>query len=443
MQKPITLKEYEKISTNDSRLACCDVKKLERYLDKTGFKNALKISANEIKAKYHVGVVKFKNTQFEILPKLIANSDNKNILKNLIFMLSYTKKLDIKTSDSVVLSQSKNPFLEVLIAEFANSLFDVLKRLTPKSYIREEENLNYLKGKLKFTENIRYNCANQAKFFCEYDEFSEECILNQLFYFVANCLYTISSNNRNKTVLKQIIDYFNGIKLIRFDRFKCQKIHLTRNQKLFEKPFKLAKMFVENSSVDLSKNKFENITMLWDMNKLFEEFIYQIIRKNKETLGISNVFFKKKKRLLVNLNNNEKRGKTEVDIMVEKTDETNKNKTKKKIIIDTKYKKFTEFEDVASDDIYQVCNYYILHNEKNNIVEKAILLYPKYENFKVTSINQYCINSENPFPVHFMSINLMLHDLRKDLQNGLHSGKENNSVVLERLKNIIDNKTNS
>ena len=431
MQNLITLKEYEKISTNDERLDCCDVKKLELYLNKTGFQNALKISANEIKAKYHVGVVKFKNTQFEILPKLIATKEdgNENILKNLIFMLSYTKKLDIKTSDNAILSKSKNPFLEILIAEFANSLFDALKRLTPKSYIREEENLNYLKGKLKFTENIRYNCANQAKFYCEYDEFSEECLLNQLFYFVANCLYIISTNNRNKTTLKQIIDYFCDIKLIRFDRHKCAKIHLNRNQKMFEKPFNLAKMFVENSSVDLSKNKFENITMLWDMNKLFEEFIYQTIKRNKEKLGIEKVFFQKKKRLLKTENGT--RRDTAVDIMVEKKAENNKNKS---IIIDTKYKKLTGFDDVANADIFQVCAYCVLH--KN--IEKSILLYPQYENVQSITIDENKINSDvetTQFPVHFMSINLMMDDLRKDLQKGFTENSQ--SDIIKRLKKII------
>ena len=56
-----------------------------------------------------------------------------------------------------------------------------------------------------------------------------------------------------------IIDYYCNIKLVRFDKFKADKIKLTRSQELFKKPFKLAKMFVENSSVDLSKNNFENI----------------------------------------------------------------------------------------------------------------------------------------------------------------------------------------
>ena len=290
MSESIVVKEYSK----NIKINGCDLSKLHHYLECQHLDSALKVTPNGIETTSWVGVIKCKNTHLQILPKLIYTKeyeedyDNKtkeetisNILKNLIFMLSYTKKLDIKTSNDAKLLTSKNPFIEILIREYAKSLFECLKRLTPKKYVREEDNLNYLKGKIKFTENIRYNSSNFAKFYCEYDEFSENNILNQLFLFVSTCLYNISNDSYNKKTLKFIINYYSDIKLVRFDRFKVEKIKLSRNQELFKKPFNLAKMFVEKTSVDLSKNKFENITLIWDMNKLFEEFVFEIMKKNE------------------------------------------------------------------------------------------------------------------------------------------------------------------
>lgn len=347
MAKPIIVKEYSKVEINDSYLD-----KLQAYLKCQKLESALKVTRHGIKTKSWVGVIKYKNLHLEILPKLIsedANNDKKIseeerniILKNLIFMLSYTKNLDIKTNDNAKLSTEKNPFIEILIREFATSLFEALKRLTPKRYVREEENLNYLKGKIKFSENIRYNCTNQAKFYCEYDEFSENNLLNQLFLFVSICLYNISNNSNNKKTLKFIINYYSDISFVRFDKFKVRKIKLTRNQELFKKAFNLAKMFVEQTSVDLSKNKFENITLVWDMNKLFEEFIFELIkRKIPECEAIA----QKPKRLLKR--ENVIRRDTRIDILIQNP----------QVIIDTKYKKFTDFDDISSADIYQVTTY--------------------------------------------------------------------------------------
>lgn len=396
MAEPIVVKEYSKKILKD-----CDLEKLHNYLECQKLTSALKVTHNGIETTSWVGVIKYKNTHFQILPKLICNNgDKENILKNLIFMLSYTKKLDIKTSNEARLSTAKNPFIEILIREYAKSLFECLKRLTPKKYIREEDNLNYLKGKIKFTENIRYNNSNQAKFYCEYDEFSENNILNQLFLFVSTCLYNISNDSYNKKTLKFIMNYYADVKLVRFDRFKAEKIKLSRNQELFKKPFNLAKMFVEKTSVDLSKNKFENITLIWDMNKLFEEFIFEIMKKNESEFGWT-FTAQKGKRLLAGDDN--KKRNTYVDIFAEKG--------KDKIILDTKYKIFTGTDDFSNADVFQVSTYCLLHN-----ADKAVLIYPRW-NKEVPNVPSFKLNTdEKDIKINFKTIDLCYTNLKQHLE---------------------------
>ncbi len=403
MAEPIIVKEYSK----NIKIKDCNLNKLHHYLKCQHLDSALKITPNDIETTSWVGVIKYKNTHFQILPKLICNSDNKeNILKNLIFMLSYTKKLDIKTSNEAKLSTAKNPFIEILIREFAKSLFECLKRLTPKRYVRKEDNLNYLKGKIKFSENIRYNNSNQAKFYCKYDEFSENNILNQLFLFVSTCLYNISNDNYNKKTLKFIINYYADIKLVRFDKFKIRKIRLSRNQELFKKPFNLAKMFVEKTSVDLSKNKFENITLIWDMNKLFEEFVFEIMKKFEDKLECKLVAQKGRKLLK---NDTNKKRNTFVDIMVEKSN----GEELERIVLDTKYKKFASFNDFSNSDVFQVSTYCLLHNAHH-----AILLYPKYNNYQPDKDFELNVDKEieRKYKIDFKTINLQYENIGKNLE---------------------------
>lgn len=429
MAEPIVVKEYSK----NIKIKDCDLGKLHHYLECQHLDSALKVTPSGIETTSWVGVIKYKNTHFQILPKLIYTKEynedydektkeetKSNILKNLIFMLSYTKKLDIKTSNDAKLLTSKNPFIEILIREYTKSLFECLKRLTPKKYVREEDNLNYLKGKIKFTENIRYNSSNQAKFYCEYDEFSENNILNQLFLFVSTCLYNISNDSYNKKTLKFIMNYYSDIKLIRFNRFKAEKIRLSRNQELFEKPFKLAKMFVEKTSVDLSKNKFENITLIWDMNKLFEEFVFEIMKKFEGELGCKLVA-QKGRRLLKN--DTSKKRNTFVDIMVEKGD----GDELERIVLDTKYKKFVSSDDFSNTDVFQVSTYCLLHKAKH-----AILLYPKWD----TSAPEknFHLNIDNPgesdiYQIDFKTINLQYDYIGK---------KENLESIKEDIKRILN-----
>ena len=439
MTEPIEIKEYKE--KRKSELQDLDLTGLRKYLKRQKLEKVLDVYADSIKANSWVGVIKYKKTTIQILPKLISPNGDKEdykgdkeiILKNLIYMLSFTKKLNIKTNEVAKLSKEKNPFLEILIREYANSLFECLKRLTPQKYIREENNLNYLKGKIKFSENIRYNCSNSAKFYCEYDEYSENNILNQLFLFVSTCLYYITNNGYNKKTLKLIMNYYSDIELVRFDKFKANKIKLSRNQELFKKPFMLAKMFIENATIDLTNTKIENIILLWDMNKLFEEFVFELLKRNENYFCDWKFTAQKGKYLFKN--NNDKPRMTNVDIYAEN------NETNEKVIIDTKYKKFETLDDVANSDIYQVTTYCLLHR-----ANKGILLYPQWkdnkenqkdnENKENKKEESYFLNTnEKELKVGFKTINLKQKDLKSYVEciNLLNSKKSFIDMINEFL----------
>ena len=422
--------------------------RFKNYLIKQNLSGAIAFHDGYIKTSSYVGVIKYKNFQLDIFPKLLGKfeekantqqseaeedneetsklseseckslSDNKvveQITKNLIYMLSLTKKLDVKYSEHANINCCKNPFLEVLIRDYAQSLFECLKRLTPRNYVREEDNLNYLKGKLKFTENIRYNCANKAKFYCEYDEFSENNELNRLFLFVSKCLFNVSKDSKNKQILSFIMNYFCGLPLVKTDRYKAEKIILTRNQKLFEHPFKLAKMFLNNISVDISQNKIENITLLWDMNKLFEEFVYEVLRKGCTKYTPT---AQKNQKLLKNPDTNRSKGNTYVDIYLEKEN--------KKIILDTKYKLST----LDNSDIYQVCTYCLLHDTDN-----SILIYPK----KINNDKEgFFIRHEKEYQLDMVKTNKEIYINRIYVDVSNENLKDIVSSVKNQFENIID-----
>jgi len=368
---------------------CDKRKKFRSFLEKSDLTKCLSVSDRAVYPTSWVGSICYGKRQVEILPKLLSNKTAKlkdgdefrenedklknqenqqHILDNLIFMLSYTRKLNIKVAKDASLSQSPNPFLEILIKEFAVSLFEALKRQTPRAYMRQEENLNYVKGKIQITANISYNSCNRAKFFCEYDEFSEDNQLNRLFLYVATMLSSLTQNRRTKQILTHIRNYYCDVSPVCFTKEQAKKIILSRSQQIFVKPMQLALMFIEHASVDMSNHRINSIALLWDMNKLFEEFIYEVMRRH---CGKNyQVRYQHGKRLLKDVETSRKRRDTFVDIFVECDD-------KRVIIVDTKYKKFFGISDIANSDIYQVSTYCLLHGSK-----KAVIIYPQWDEQK-------------------------------------------------------------
>lgn len=434
--KFITIIEYQTEQDIKEKLSSTYRNFLQEYLEKQKnddlLQNVFTFTSKGIKANHYVGVLRYKNYQFEILPKLLkkdnpSEKEQKDILKNLLYMLSITRKLDIKESEIAKISKSKNPFLEILIKIYANSLFECLKRFVPKNYVTEEDNLNFLKGKLLFSKHIIKNSVNQAKFYCQYDDFSENNLLNQLFYYVSRMLYFVSNDNENKRILKFIADFFCDIDFKNINIYKIKNLKLTRNQTAFQKPFDLAKMFLENSSVDMNQHKIKTISLLWDMNKLFEEFIFEFIRRNKDEINeeignkkIEGIKYQKGKRLLYCEQEKQYYGNTFVDIFLETSND--------KIIIDTKYKinegKFGEF---ANSDIFQMITYETIHNSQN-----AILIYPTVEINK-ENIHKYKLCEDKTSKEHYISTATMY------LGYNLQESKE---FLIKRLSEILNQAIN-
>ena len=78
MAEPIVVKEYSK----NIKIKDCDLGKLHHYLECQHLDSALKVTPSGIETTSWVGVIKYKNMHFQILPKLICNNgDKENILK--------------------------------------------------------------------------------------------------------------------------------------------------------------------------------------------------------------------------------------------------------------------------------------------------------------------------------------------------------------------------
>ena len=213
------------------------------------------------------------------------------------------------------------------------------------------------------------------------------------------------------------MNYYSDIELVRFDKFKANKIKLSRNQELFKKPFMLAKMFIENAIIDLTNTKIENIILLWDMNKLFEEFVFELLKRNE-----SDWKFTAQKGKYLFKNNNDKPRMTNVDIIAKKGEE--------KVIIDTKYKKFETLDDVANSDIYQVTAYCLLHG-----AGKGILLYPKWDKTEHQKEGYY-LNSD---VIKDLKINFKTVNLKKDLREEL---KKKDNKIIGDLKKLFETEVN-
>jgi len=390
----ITLKEYQSTKTLNPKLKLTtkDILEIDK-LNKLAKAKIFEIKPNNhIQATQFVGIVKINNKNIQVLPKIIWENTNQ-IVKNLLYMLSYTKKLSIKESDIAQLGIVKNLF-EVFVYIFAKELLKLLQTWVKKNYHLLQDNLSFLKWKILFSQHIKHNIVNKSKFFVEYENMDENILLNQFFKSCAKKLLKFTSSSENYKLLKKIIFILQDVDDVIFPHpASLAKIKFTRQNKNYQNVFKLWKLLYFGNSSDFSRNSFDNFSLLFDMNILFEEFIGEFIKQHKQqinpeiekvSLQVANkyVFENKKFRL-------------KPDIVIDFAD-------KNRIIIDTKYKKLDTNKPYAwvnPSDIYQMFMYglrYFSTEEKN-----IILLYPKYNE---TVQHQYI--SEEKIKIFIRTIDL-------------------------------------
>ena len=166
--------------------------------------------AVSIKATSYVGIIKVGKKNIQIIPKLSKDNTEGNgyitqSIRNLLFLLSYTKKIKIKETNLSSLKTNKDNIYEILVYLFAKNLLEIIKRNVNKQYISREDNLNFIRGKLKISNHLKINSARGHKFYLEFDDFCEDNIINQIFRYTIDYLAKSTTSNSNlKGILKQM-----------------------------------------------------------------------------------------------------------------------------------------------------------------------------------------------------------------------------------------------
>lgn len=157
--------------------------------------------------------------------------------------------------------------------------------------------------------------------------------------------------------------YFPEIKEISINKDSFNKIRLTRKTREYTKALAIAKMLILNYSPDISLGDENMLALLFDMNKLWEKYIYRKLKaKENENLSVSyqaQDLFWESKRIYP-------------DIVIKRLkDNANNEDDSELYIIDTKWK-LIDVNKPSDDDLKQMYVYNMYWNSP-----RSMLLYPK------------------------------------------------------------------
>jgi 5-methylcytosine-specific restriction enzyme subunit McrC len=143
----------------DNLVRFASYEKNYRYLDIAQGGKALKI-------KNYVGTITTKDgTVIEILPKIYGSKDDTQTKQVLIKMLKTLKNLPFKVTNKAILNTKNMSIFEIFISMFADELSALIKKGIKSDYIQTEENLHFLKGKIKLDTHLKQNLFHKERFY--------------------------------------------------------------------------------------------------------------------------------------------------------------------------------------------------------------------------------------------------------------------------------------
>lgn len=398
MKKEFILKEFEylqyKDNTKDNFIKKDIFDSLEKFvLENEKTAQYLKITTKSgfgkvLQAQNYVGVIQTKDgTTIEILPK-IKNATTEKSKDILIKMLKTLKNSPFKNLSVANLKSSKIPLFEIFISMFLEELTVLVRNGIKSDYIIKEENLKFLKGKLKISEQIKYNTIHKERFFVQYEEFISNRVENRLIKTTLQFLYNKSKLNKNQQRIREFLFVFDEIEISHNIKTDFSKIKLNRQMKDYEQVLLWCKTFLLENSFSPYKGNDIAFALLFDMNLLFESFVYSYLKKSSNFQDIKS----QDKTHHLAYENGIGRFRLKPDIVINGG----------KIIADTKWKILSEdkaYNGVLQDDMYQLYAYCTKYDN----CEKIYLIYP-FDELIIKNSYNYFKNKELKLDILFFDV---------------------------------------
>ena len=398
MRKEFILKEFEylqyKDNTKDNFIKKDIFDSLEKFvLENEKTAQYLKITTKNgfgkvLQAQNYVGVIQTKDgTTIEILPK-IKNATTEKSKDILIKMLKTLKNSPFKNLSVANLKSSKIPLFEIFISMFLEELTVLVRNGIKSDYISKEENLKFLKGKLKISEQIKYNTIHKERFFVQYEEFISNRVENRLIKTTLQFLYNKSKLNKNQQRIREFLFVFDEIEISHNIKTDFSKIKLNRQMKDYEQVLLWCKTFLFENSFSPYKGNDIAFALLFDMNLLFESFVYSYLKKSSNFQDIKS----QDRTHHLAYENGIGRFRLKPDIVINGG----------KIIADTKWKILSEdkaYNGVLQDDMYQLYAY----GTKYDNCEKIYLIYP-FDELIIKNSYNYFKNKELKLDILFFDV---------------------------------------
>ena len=243
-----------------------------------------------ITIRNYVGLIQIKNGyQVQILPKIsfgeyndVGNQETKKVF---LRMLKSMKNFPSKSFNDASLKIDKMNLYEVFINMYLKEVRQLIKKGIKSAYIRQEDNLNYYKGKLLTSQHFKTNIVHKERFYVTYDEFNPNRVENKLVKATLLKLQKLTTSSENSKEIRQLLTSFEMIDTSINYIADFSKIRINRNNIDYEMIMQWSKVFLLNKSFTTFSGNNNSRALLFPMEKVYESYVAKYLKKILREVG--------------------------------------------------------------------------------------------------------------------------------------------------------------
>lgn len=335
-----------------------------------------------LKARQMVGTIAAPGCSLEILPKVdpqAPTEDAPTVRRRLVALLDLALDLGIGEGGTLSMAHNAESLLEILIRLFADQLLAETRMGLPRQYVDCEEDLPVLRGRLNVARQFTIHAVRPDRLACRYDALSSDTALMQVMAASVVFLRKHARAAATQRMLDELRFVFSDVSLVPLSMLPWNRVRIDRTSRRWENLFRLARLLVhrEWQTTSHQANADDGITLLFPMEKLFEDAVATLLRRALASApwarGIDVVTQGGARRCLGDWNET---GVAEGKHFATFPDIQLKRGSDVLAIIDTKWKRLdanplAPKRGVSQADVYQMMAYARLYR-----CERLMLLYP-------------------------------------------------------------------
>lgn len=208
-------------------------------------------------------------------------NDKGILIKNIYYMLTYAFHVLHQDNYEEIEAEDFENIHDMFSAILGRGVAQQLKQGLYREYVNNSDDLSTLRGKLAVKGTIINKMQHKQKLSCEYDELSENNLLNQVLKTTMLLLIKQQDVKQgNKAILKKDLVFFDDVDCVEPSNIRWDRIRYQRNNQSYRMLLNVCRLVIEGMLLSTEQGAVKMASFLDDqrMSHLYEKFILEYYR---------------------------------------------------------------------------------------------------------------------------------------------------------------------